>query len=81
MINAKTANSLADLCSKEIKQEMFKKTIEEIELCIHESAQKGHYSISYYIPLRIRAEIIKYLEELGYVIYVSSVDGTCWINW
>ena len=80
MINAKTANALADICSKEIKQEMFKKAIEEIELCIHESAQEGHYSILYRIPLRVREEVVKYLEELGYDIQIG-LDGTCWINW
>lgn len=85
MINAKTASKLADICNKEINEGMFKNTIESIEFYIHESAQKGHHSISYYIPLRVREEVVKYLEELGYAIYAPtdciSDHGLCWINW
>lgn len=86
MIDANTANALANVCSEGVKQEMFKKTIEEIEFCIRESAKRGHYSISYDIPLRVREEVIKYLKELGYSIYATAADcigdhGTCWINW
>lgn len=86
MINAKMANALANACNEEIKQGMFENTIEEIELCIHECAQQGLHSYSYYIPLRVRKEVIKYLEELGYSIYtpeerIGDHHGLCWINW
>ena len=88
MIDANTANALANVCSEGVKQKMFQKTIEEIEFCIRESAKRGHYSISYNIPLRIREEVVKYLEELGYSVYAAPVDCidnmsgyTYWINW
>jgi hypothetical protein len=87
MISAKQASALANAYNKKIMQELFEKTIGEIEDAIVDSFQKGFHSCSYDIPLQIKTEIEDYLKEFGYKLSWSNCqdlyNGTkvCWINW